>query len=78
MKKVIIGAVITLIGSIWGLGILLFVGNHLVSSWYSPPGRFLTSLAESQMTLPFILSIILILLSLIILGIEYFRKDISE
>jgi hypothetical protein len=33
MKKVLIGGFLSLIGTIWGLAIIVFVGNNLTSSW---------------------------------------------
>ncbi|MGI5893518.1 MAG: hypothetical protein ACOX6P_02890 [Candidatus Merdivicinus sp.] len=75
MKRTIIGGFLALLGTIWGLAVILFVGNNLVSSWPTPPGRFLTSVLELDMTLPFVISILFVLLGLVIMGIEYFKKD---
>lgn len=33
-----------------------YVGNHLVSSWTTPPGRFLASIAELHLGVPLILA----------------------
>lgn len=75
MKRAIIGGFLSLIGTIWGLAVLNFVGNNLVSSWDTPPGRFLTTLSKRGMTLPLVSASILLLLGLVIMGIEYFKKD---
>ena len=75
MKRVLIGGFLSLLGTIWGLAVTLFVGNNLVSGWSTPPGRFLCSVFELEMTLPLAISVLFILLGLVILGIEYFKKD---
>ena len=76
MKRVIIGAVLTIIGTIWGLAILIAAGNNLVSSWPTPPGRLLTTVSQLSMMPIFVLAIVLVVLGLVIMGIEYFRKDL--
>lgn len=75
MKKIIIGGIISLIGALWGIVILNIIANNMTSSWYTPPGRFLTTISEIGMTIPFIFSIILLIVGLLILGVEYLRKD---
>lgn len=75
MKRALIGGFLALLGTIWGLAVILFVGNNLVSAWPTPPGRFLTTVAETGMTLPFVLAVLFVVLGLVILGVEYFKKD---
>ena len=75
MKKTVIGGVLSLLGTIWGMAVLLYVGNNLVSGWATPPGRFLTTVLETGMTLPLLLSAVLLVLGLAAMGVEYFRKD---
>jgi len=75
MKRAIIGGFLSLIGSIWELAIIIFAGNNMVSGWSTPPGRFLTTISETGMTLPMVIASILLLLGLVIMGIEYFIKD---
>ncbi len=60
---------------IWELAIIVFAENNLVSSWATPPERFLTTISETGMALPMVKASILLLLGLVIMGIEYFRKD---
>ncbi len=74
MKRVLIGGFLSLLGTIWGLAVILFVGNNLVSAWPTPPGRFLTSVVELDMMLPFVVAILFVLLGLVIMGVEYFKK----
>lgn len=75
MKKAIIGGFLSLIGTIWELAIIVFAGNNMVSGWSTPPGRFLTTISESGMTLPMVIAFLLLVAGLLIMGIEYFRKE---
>ncbi|MEA4824229.1 MAG: hypothetical protein VB111_08980 [Clostridiaceae bacterium] len=75
MKRTLIGGFLALIGTIWGLAVLVFTGNNLVSGWSTPPGRFLTTVAETGMTFPLILAAVLVVAGIGILIAEYFRKD---
>lgn len=75
MKRALIGGFLTLIGTIWGLAVYIVTGNNLVSGWSTPPGRFLTTVAEMGMTFPLILAAVLVAAGLGILTAEYFRKD---
>ena len=75
MKKTVIGGVLSLLGTIWGMSVLLYVGNNLVSGWATPPGRFLTTVLETGKTFPLLLSAVLLVLGLAAMGVEYFRKD---
>ena len=75
MKRALIGGFISLLGSIWGLAIALVASNNLVSGWTTPPGRFLTTVAEMGFAPLFAAAIILIVLGLVLMAIEYFKKD---
>lgn len=75
MKRVLIGGFLSLIGTIWSLAIILFTSNNLVDGWATPPGRFWTTVLETGMTFPMILSLLFLLLGLIILGMKFFRRD---
>jgi hypothetical protein len=75
MKRVLIGGFLSLIGTIWALAIIIFAGNNLTSGWSTPPGRFLTTVAETGMTFPLVLAALFLGLGLIILGVEFFRRD---
>lgn len=75
MKRALIGGFISLLGTIWGLAIALAAANNLVSGWTTPPGRFLTTVAEMGFVPLFAMAIILIVLGLVIMAIEYFKKD---
>lgn len=74
MKRVIIGGMFVLIGIIWGILVIISISDQMVSSWSEPPGRFITTINQTAMTIPALISFLLLLTRLIILGIEYFRK----
>lgn len=75
MKRALIGGFISLIGSIWTLAVILFASNNLTDEWSTPPGRFLTTLSELNMTLLFVISVAFVVLGIVIMIIEYFKKD---
>lgn len=74
MKRVIIGGMFVLIGIIWVILVIISISDQMVSSWSEPPGRFITTINQTAMTIPALISFLLLLTRLIILGIEYFRK----
>ena len=75
MKRVFIGGFISLIGSLWALAIVFLAGNNLTSGWTVPPGRLLTTISELDMMTLFVVSIVLVLLGIVLMIIEYFRKE---
>ena len=75
MKRVLIGGFLMLIGTIWGLAVCVFCGMNLTDAWPTPPGRFLTTVSETGMTLPFGLAIVFIVRGFAIFVKEYFTKD---
>lgn len=76
MKRALIGGFMSLLGTIWGLAVIVCTGNNLVSSWSTPPGRLLTTILETGMTLPMILSALFLILGITVMAVEYFRKDL--
>ena len=75
MKKAFIGGFLSLIGTIWSLAIIIFAGNNLVSQWSTPPGRFFTTVIETGMMIPMIIPVVIFLVGMLIMGVEYFKKD---
>ena len=75
MKRAIIGGFLSLIGTIWELAVIIFAGSNMVSGWSTPPGRFMTTIIETGMSFPMVVASVLLVLGLVILGIEYFRKE---
>ncbi|RKJ61784.1 hypothetical protein D7Y06_19330 [Roseburia sp. 1XD42-69] len=50
-------------------------GTHTINGWSTPPGKLLTQIAESNLMLWFCISIALVILGIVLMIIEYFRKD---
>ena len=75
MKRALIGGFLSLIGSIWALAIMFIAGNNLVSGWSTPPGRFLTTVMKMDLMFLLILSVMLVILGMIIMAVEFFRKE---
>ena len=75
MKRTLIGGFLTLAGSSWSLGILFIAGNNLVSSWNTELGRFWSTVIELKLMFPFILSVIIAVLGIILMAVELFRKE---
>ena len=75
MKRVLIGGFLSLIGSIWSLAIIFIAGNNLVTSWDSRLGRLWSTFIEMDLTFLFILSVVFIILGIVLMAIELFRKE---
>ncbi len=75
MKRAIIGGFLSLIGTIGNLLVFVTASNNMASEWSTPPGRFLTTVAETGMGPLMAASCLLLLLGLLAMGIEYFKKD---
>ena len=75
MKRAIIGGFVSLIGSIWSLAVIISANNYSIDEWTTPPGKLLTQIAQSNLTLWFAVSIILVLLGIILMAVEFFKKD---
>lgn len=75
MKRALIGGFLSLLGTIWGLAVIVFASNNLVSGWSTPPGRFMTTVLETGMSVPLGLAIVLLVSGLLIMAVEYFRRD---
>lgn len=73
MKKVIIGGFLAVVSSIWAIAIGAYVQFNLVSDWSG--SRFWSSASQLGVILPLILSLIILALGIVIMFIEYFRKD---
>ena len=76
MKKILIGGFLLLSGRI-GTAILLAVsGLNPVSGWVTPPGRLLCTILENGTAVPLVCFLILSVIGFLILGAEYFKKDV--
>ena len=75
MKKSLIGGFLTLSGTM-GTAILLGVaGMNPASGWTTPPGRFICTILENGTALPLLGFLVILAAGLLVLGVEYFRKD---
>lgn len=75
MKKVLIGGFLSLTGSIWAMMVMFVSGNNLTSGWSTPPGRFMTTVAEMGLTEVFGMAILLVVLGIAVMLVELVRKD---
>lgn len=75
MKRALIGGFLSLVGSIWSLAIVFIAGNNLVTSWNTELGRFWSTIIEMNLMPLFILFVVMTALGLVILAIEFFRKE---
>ena len=75
MKRVLIGGVLSLIGSIWAMAVMFMAGNNLTSGWSTPPGRFMTTVAEMGLSEVFGMAILLVVLGVAVLLVELVRRD---
>ena len=75
MKRAIIGGFISLIGSIWTSAVIISANNYPINWWSTPPGKLLTQITESNLTVWFGVSIAMVVLGIVLMAIEYFKKD---
>jgi hypothetical protein len=77
MKRTIIGIALLFVSMISNISIL--ISTSLLASnlteWYSDKGRFMTALSEYGLLVPYILTYIFIVISILILTKEYFSKE---
>ncbi|MCC2121443.1 hypothetical protein LKD75_17980 [Waltera sp. CLA-AA-H273] len=75
LKRAIIGGFISLIGSIWVLAIIISANNYAINGWTTPPGKIITQMIESNLMVWFGISVATIVLGIVLMIIEYFKKD---
>ena len=75
LKRAIIGGFISLIGSIWVLAIIISANNYAINGWTTPPGKIITQMIESNLMVWFGISVATIVLGVVLMVIEYFKKD---
>lgn len=75
LKRAIIGGFISLIGSIWVLAIIISANNYAINGWTTPPGKLITQMIESNLMVWFGISVATIVLGIVLMIIEYFKKD---
>ena len=75
MKRVLIGGFLSLIGSIWAMAVLFVAGSYLTSGWTTPAGSFMTTVAETGLSEVFGMAILFVVLGIVIMMVELFRRD---
>lgn len=78
MKKVMIGGFTALVGALGVLAVFLAAALNPSSGWSTRPGRFMTSVSELDLMPALTVSGLLVALGLVVMGIEYFRKDAKK
>jgi len=75
MKKAMIGGFLALCAAIGNSAVFLTAGNNMADSWSVPPGRLLCTIRGLGLTPLLLFFCLLLLLGLLIMGREFFRKD---
>ena len=75
MKRAFIGGWLALLGTIWGAGVIIAASQMLVDSWDPAIGRLLTTILEKQLIIPFAIAALFLALGLVIMAVEFFKKD---
>ena len=75
MKRVIIGGFTSLVGSILLMAFSISATSMFKSGWSTPPGKFLTAIAEADVSFGFWLSVVLIVVGGVIMVCEFRKKD---
>ena len=75
MKRVIAGGFLSLIGALGNLAVFIIAANNMVSGYSTPPGRFLTTVADLRMTPLLVFYSMLLALGLITMVIQLFKKE---
>ena len=75
MKRVMIGGFFSLVGMLGVIAVYVVGMTNMVSSWNNPPGRFLSTVSEFGMTALFALSWFSLITGIVVMAIEYFRKE---
>lgn len=78
MKRAVIGGFLSLLGTVWGLAVLVGASANLVSSWSTPPGRLLTTVSQMGLMPVLVISLIFVGLGVGIMAYEFFHKDKAE
>ena len=75
MKRALIGCFMALLGTLWGAGVIYAASQMLVTSWDPSVGRLMTTILEHELLLPFVIAALFLTLGLVIMAVEFFKKD---
>lgn len=73
MKRVVIGGLLALLGSLWALALGAYVQLNLAQEWYG--SRFWSTASQNGVVAPLILSLVALALGVAMMLVEYFRRD---
>ncbi len=59
----------------WAMAISFIASNDLVTSWDTQLGRFFATVIEKDLMFLFVLSVVFIILGIVLMAIELFRKE---
>ena len=74
MKRALIGGFFALLGTIWGLAVIVAASNNLITSWDPGIGRLMSTIIDMKLVFPLCLAVIFVLLGIAAMIIEYFRE----
>lgn len=75
MKKALIGGFLSLLSSLWLIAFYFCILNNMVTSYFTPPGRFISTINTLGLAIPILIAIVFLILGIIIMIIEFFNKD---
>ena len=75
MKRAILGGFTSLVGSVLLMAFSISATSMFNSGWSTPPGKFLTAIAEADVSVGFWLSVALIVLGGVVMVCEFLKKD---
>lgn len=75
MKRTLIGCWMTLLGTLWGAGVIVAASQMLVDSWDPTIGRLMATIIDRQLILPAIISALFLVIGLVIMAMEFFKKE---
>lgn len=74
LKRALIGGWLALLGTIWGAGVIIAASQMLVDSWDPVIGRFLATILDRQLIIPFVIAALFLLLGLVSMAVEFFKE----
>lgn len=75
MKRVIIGGFLSLLGTIWGLAVLVAASLNLVSSEATTSGRLFTTISQMGLLPVYVIALVFVGFGLGIMFYEFLKKE---
>lgn len=73
MKRAIIGGFLAIVSTLWAISLCAYVQTNLATEWVE--NHFWDSAVQLGVLAPLIASLVALALSIVVLCVEYFRKD---